>query len=34
MSEKIPVHISKELYEKIRKFVEEQGGFSMLRSSC
>jgi len=26
--EKVVVHISKKLYDKARKFIEEQGGFS------
>ena len=30
MSEKVAVHISKNLYEKAKKFVEEQGGFSSV----
>ncbi len=29
-SEKVPVYISKELYEKVKKAVEEQGGFSSV----
>ncbi|MET1102385.1 MAG: CopG family transcriptional regulator [Pyrodictiaceae archaeon] len=28
--EKTPIYISKELYEKARKFVEEQGGFNSV----
>ncbi len=28
MSEKVKVEISKELYEKAKKFIEEQGGFN------
>jgi len=27
-NEKVAVYISKELYEKAKKFIEEQGGFS------
>ncbi len=27
MGEKVSIEISKELYEKIKKFIEEQGGF-------
>ena len=30
MGEKVAVHISKEIYEKAKKFVEEQGGFSSV----
>ena len=30
MGEKVAVHISKDLYEKAKKFVEEQGGFSSV----
>jgi len=30
MSEKVPVYISKELYDKIKKFIETQGGFSSI----
>ncbi len=29
-SEKVAVYISKELYEKAKKFIEEQGGFSSV----
>ncbi len=29
-SEKVAIHISRELYEKIKKFVESQGGFSSV----
>ena len=30
MSEKAQVSISRELYEKARKFIEEQGGFTSV----
>ncbi len=30
MGEKVPVYISKELYDKIKKFIETQGGFSSI----
>lgn len=30
MSERVAVYISKELYEKVKRFVEEQGGFSSV----
>ena len=30
MDEKVPVYISKELYDKIKKFIETQGGFSSI----
>lgn len=30
MSEKVQVAISKELYERCRRFIEEQGGFSSV----
>lgn len=28
--DKVPVYISKELYERVKKFIEEQGGFSSI----
>ena len=28
MSERVAIYISRELYEKVKRFVEEQGGFS------
>ncbi|RLF14808.1 MAG: CopG family transcriptional regulator [Thermoprotei archaeon] len=28
--EKIPVYISRELYDRVKKFIEEQGGFSSV----
>jgi len=28
--ERVPVYISKELYEKAKRFVEEQGGFNSV----
>ncbi|RLG84551.1 MAG: CopG family transcriptional regulator [Thermoprotei archaeon] len=28
--EKVPVYIKKELYEKIKSFIESQGGFSSV----
>jgi len=30
VSEKVAIHISKELYEKVKKFVESEGGFSSV----
>lgn len=30
MSEKVQVSISRELYEKAKKFIEEQGGFTSV----
>ena len=30
MTEKVPIQISKELYEKAKKFIEEQGGFQSV----
>ena len=30
MNEKLAVHISKEIYEKAKKFVEEEGDFSSV----
>jgi len=30
MSERVAIYISRELYEKVKKFVEEQGGFSSV----
>ncbi len=30
MCERVPVYISRELYEKIKKFIEAQGGFSSI----
>ena len=30
MSERVPIYISKELYDKIKKFIETQGGFSSI----
>ncbi len=30
MAERVAVHIPKDLYEKAKKFVEEQGGFSSV----
>ena len=30
MGDKVPVYISKERYERARKFVEEQGGFKSV----
>jgi len=30
MGEKVSIEISKELYEKIKKFIEEQGGFESV----
>ena len=29
-SDKVPVYVSKDLYERAKKFVEEQGGFSSV----
>lgn len=30
MGEKVSIEISRELYEKIKKFIEEQGGFESV----
>jgi len=30
MAEKVTITISKELYEKARRFIEEQGGFNTV----
>lgn len=30
MSERVAIYISRELYEKVKRFVEEQGGFSSV----
>ncbi|ALL02002.1 hypothetical protein Pyrde_1959 [Pyrodictium delaneyi] len=30
MSEKVSIQISRELYEKAKKFIEEQGGFQSV----
>jgi len=30
MSERVAIYISRELYEKVKKFVKEQGGFSSV----
>jgi len=30
MSERVPVYISRGLYEKVKKFVEAQSGFSSI----
>lgn len=28
--EKVPIYLKKETYEKIKRFIEEQGGFSSV----
>ncbi|OYT45521.1 MAG: CopG family transcriptional regulator [Desulfurococcales archaeon ex4484_42] len=29
-SDKVPVYVKKELYEKVEKFIKDQGGFSSV----